>query len=95
MADEGVKGVMMVDSPPHQPQKKSYYSSAKAKRGQEWFSKVQAQHFSSLFSSHFLLLPHFFQQTVSGGLSPAGVGMIRPRTSEHANAASTYREWLA
>ena len=22
MADEGVKGVMMVDSPPHQPQKK-------------------------------------------------------------------------
>ena len=23
MADEGVKGVMMVDSPPHQPKKKS------------------------------------------------------------------------
>ena len=25
MADEGVKGVMMVDSPPHQPQKKKSY----------------------------------------------------------------------
>ena len=62
-------------------------SGRRAKRGQEWFSK--AQHFSSLFSSHFHHLPHFFQQTVSRGLSPAGVGMIRPSTIAHANAAST------
>ena len=40
-------------------------------------------------SSHFLHLPHFFQQIVSEGLSPAGVGMIRPSTIAHANAAST------
>ena len=41
MADEGVKGVMMVDSPPHQPQKKSYFFSKEVQKiSQFWMLTV-------------------------------------------------------
>ena len=51
MADEGVKGVMMVDSPPHQPQKKAGTGFAKMhkERGQLRGKFAGTENMRSLF----------------------------------------------